>query len=167
MARRISLPSSVCFILNRLYSNGFEGYVVGGCVRDSLMGFEPHDWDICTSAKPDDVIRCFQNRRIIETGLKHGTVTVVVDDDQYEVTTFRIDGKYSDNRRPDSVQYVSDVKEDLARRDFTMNAIAYNNDEGLIDPFGAGVLPGLEHHIVDGLAFLAKPLCCLHQAPPY
>lgn len=133
---KITIPAGATEIIAVLKSNGFDAYVVGGCVRDSLLGKVPKDWDICTSAKPDDVIRCLHNRRIIETGLKHGTVTVVVDDDQYEVTTFRIDGKYSDNRRPDSVQYVSDVKEDLARRDFTMNAIAYNDDEGLIDPFG-------------------------------
>lgn len=133
---KITIPAGAAEIIAVLKSNGFDAYVVGGCVRDSLLGKAPKDWDICTSAKPDDVIRCFQNRRIIETGLKHGTVTVVVDDDQYEVTTFRIDGKYSDNRRPDSVQYVSDVTEDLARRDFTMNAMAYNDDEGLIDPFG-------------------------------
>lgn len=133
---KITIPAGAAEIISVLKSNGFDAYVVGGCVRDSLLGKTPKDWDICTSAKPDDVIRCLQNRRIIETGLKHGTVTVVVDNDQYEVTTFRIDGKYSDNRRPDSVQYVSDVAEDLARRDFTMNAIAYNDDDGLIDPFG-------------------------------
>ena len=106
---KITIPAGAAEIIDVLKSNGFDAYVVGGCVRDSLLGKVPKDWDICTSAKPDEVIRCFQNRRIIETGLKHGTVTVVVGDDQYEVTTFRIDGKYSDNRRPDSVQYVSDV----------------------------------------------------------
>lgn len=133
---KITIPAGAAEIIAVLKSNGFDAYVVGGCVRDSLLGKTPKDWDICTSAKPDDVIRCFQDRRVIETGLKHGTVTVVVDDDQYEVTTFRIDGKYSDNRRPDSVQYVSKVEVDLSRRDFTMNAIAYNEDEGIIDPFG-------------------------------
>lgn len=133
---KITIPAGAAEIIAVLKLNGFDAYVVGGCVRDSLLGKVPKDWDICTSAKPNDVIRCFQNRRIIETGLKHGTVTVVVDGDQYEVTTFRIDGKYSDNRHPDSVQYVSNVEEDLARRDFTMNAIAYSHDSGFIDPFG-------------------------------
>lgn len=133
---KITIPAGAAEIIAVLKSNGFDAYVVGGCVRDSLLGKAPKDWDICTSAKPDEVIHCFQSRRIIETGLKHGTVTVVVGDDQYEVTTFRIDGKYSDNRHPDSVQYVSNVEADLARRDFTMNAMAYNDDDGLIDPFG-------------------------------
>lgn len=133
---KITIPAGAAEIIAVLKSNGFDAYVVGGCVRDSLLGKAPKDWDICTSAKPDEVIHCFQNRRIIETGLKHGTVTVVVDDDQYEITTFRVDGKYSDNRHPDSVQYVSNVEADLARRDFTMNAMAYNDDDGLIDPFG-------------------------------
>lgn len=133
---KITIPAGAAEIIAVLKSNGFDAYVVGGCVRDSLLGKAPKDWDICTSAKPDEVIHCFQNRRIIETGLKHGTVTVVVDDDQYEITTFRVDGKYSNNRHPDSVQYVSNVEADLARRDFTMNAMAYNDDGGLIDPFG-------------------------------
>lgn len=133
---KITIPAGAAEIIAVLKSNGFDAYVVGGCVRDSLLSKAPKDWDICTSAKPDEVIRCFRNRRIIETGLKHGTVTVVVDDDQYEVTTFRVDGKYSDNRHPDSVQYVSNVEADLARRDFTINAMAYNDDDGLIDPFG-------------------------------
>jgi len=132
----IALPSGAARIVSKLLDNGFDAYVVGGCVRDSLLGNTPNDWDICTSAKPDDVERCFLGNRIIETGLKHGTVTVVMDDEQYEVTTFRVDGDYSDCRRPDSVEFVSDVREDLARRDFTMNAMAYNSRVGLVDPFG-------------------------------
>lgn len=143
---KITIPAGAAEIIDVLKSNGFDAYVVGGCVRDSLLGKVPKDWDICTSAKPDEVIRCFQNRRIIETGLKHGTVTVVVDDDQYEVTTFRIDGKYSDNRRPDSVQYVGDVIADLARRDFKMNAMAYNDEDGLVDPFGGAF--DIEHRTI-------------------
>ena len=110
--------------------------MVGGCVRDSLLGLTPKDWDICTAATPQEVESCFAGHRIIETGLKHGTVTVVLDDGQYEVTTFRTDGVYSDNRRPDSVEFVKDIREDLARRDFTVNAMAYNPSLGLVDPFG-------------------------------
>lgn len=133
---KITIPAGAAEIIAVLKESGFNAYVVGGCVRDSILGKEPKDWDICTSAKPDDVIRCFSNRQIVETGLHHGTVTVMIDDEQYEVTTFRVDGEYSDNRHPDSVQYVSDVRVDLARRDFKMNSMAYNDDEGLIDPFG-------------------------------
>lgn len=133
---KITIPPGAAEIIAVLKSNSFDAYIVGGCVRDSLLGRVPKDWDICTSAKPYEIIQCFQNRRIIETGLKHGTVAVVIDDNQYEVTTFRVDGKYSDNRHPDSVQYVSSLETDLARRDFTINAMAYNDDAGLIDPFG-------------------------------
>lgn len=133
---KITIPPGAAEIIAVLKSNSFDAYIVGGCVRDSLLGRVPKDWDICTSAKPYEIIQCFPNRRIIETGLKHGTVAVVIDDNQYEVTTFRVDGKYSDNRHPDSVQYVSSVETDLARRDFTINAMAYNDDAGLIDPFG-------------------------------
>lgn len=133
---KITIPPGAAEIIAVLKSNSFDAYIVGGCVRDSLLGRTPKDWDICTSAKPYEIIQCFQNRRIIETGLKHGTVAVVIDDNQYEVTTFRVDGKYSDNRHPDSVQYVSSLETDLARRDFTINAMAYNDDAGLIDPFG-------------------------------
>lgn len=133
---KITIPPGAAEIIAVLKSNSFDAYIVGGCVRDSLLGRVPKDWDICTSAKPYEIIQCFQNRRIIETGLKHGTVAVVIDDNQYEITTFRVDGKYSDNRHPDSVQYVSSVETDLARRDFTINAMAYNDDAGLIDPFG-------------------------------
>lgn len=133
---KITIPPGAAEIIAVLKSNSFDAYIVGGCVRDSLLGRVPKDWDICTSAKPYEIIQCFPNRRIIETGLKHGTVAVVIDDNQYEITTFRVDGKYSDNRHPDSVQYVSSVETDLARRDFTINAMAYNDDAGLIDPFG-------------------------------
>ena len=133
--KRLPIPSGASSILNVLHSNGFDAYVVGGCVRDSLLGIEPKDWDICTSATPEQILECFSDRRIIKTGLKHGTVTVVMGDNQYEVTTFRVDGKYSDNRHPDSVEFVKDIRWDLARRDFTINAIAYNSD-GFVDPFG-------------------------------
>ena len=132
----ISIPFGANEIINTLHGAGFEAYIVGGCVRDSLLGIQPSDWDICTSAKPSEVIQCFPDNRIIETGLKHGTVTIVMFDMRYEVTTFRLDGKYSDHRRPDSVQFVTNLEKDLSRRDFTMNAMAYNYERGLIDPFG-------------------------------
>lgn len=132
----IKIPLGASTILDTLGKQGFEAYVVGGCVRDSLLWLTPKDWDICTAATPQEVESCFDGYRIIETGLKHGTVTVVMDDGQYEVTTFRTDGVYSDNRRPDSVEFVKDIREDLARRDFTVNAMAYNPSLGLVDPFG-------------------------------
>ena len=109
--------------------------MVGGCVRDSILGRTPHDWDICTSATPNEMLEIFKDRKVIETGLQHGTITVVVNGESYEVTTYRIDGIYSDNRRPDSVTFTDKLVEDLRRRDFTINAMAYNDDEGLIDPF--------------------------------
>ena len=132
----VKIPLGASTILDTLAKQGFEAYVVGGCVRDSLLGLIPKDWDICTAATPQEVESCFDGYRIIETGLKHGTVTVVTTDGQYEVTTFRTDGEYSDNRRPDSVEFIKDIQEDLARRDFTMNAMAYSPSLGLIDPFG-------------------------------
>lgn len=133
---RIIVPDTAKDIISTLESSGFEAYVVGGCVRDSIMGIDPHDWDICTSATPPQIIECFRTKRIIETGLKHGTVTIINDGDQYEVTTFRIDGEYSDNRHPDHVIFTTSIEEDLSRRDFSMNAMAYNDRIGLVDPFG-------------------------------
>lgn len=133
---RIVVPDTAKDIISTLESSGFEAYVVGGCVRDSIMGINPHDWDICTSATPPQIIECFRTKRIIETGLKHGTVTIINDGDQYEVTTFRIDGEYSDNRHPDHVIFTTNIEEDLSRRDFSMNAMAYNDRIGLVDPFG-------------------------------
>lgn len=136
----IELPEGVSEIIDVLSDNGFEAYVVGGCVRDSLLGLTPKDWDICTAATPQEVELCFHDYRIIETGLKHGTVTIVMSDGKYEVTTFRTDGVYSDNRRPDTVSFVKDIYKDLSRRDFTINAMAYNHTTGVIDLFG-----GQEH----------------------
>ena len=133
---RIVVSDTAKDIISTLESSGFEAYVVGGCVRDSIMGINPHDWDICTSATPPQIIECFRTKRIIETGLKHGTVTIINDGDQYEVTTFRIDGEYSDNRHPDHVIFTTSIEEDLSRRDFSMNAMAYNDRIGLVDPFG-------------------------------
>ena len=136
MRFRIKIPDNANTIINTLQNNGYSAYVVGGCVRDSLMGRIPHDWDICTSATPEQMLEIFKDFRVIETGLKHGTVTIVIDGEQYECTTYRIDGKYSDNRRPDNVTFTNNLVEDLKRRDFTINAMAYNDIEGLIDPFG-------------------------------
>lgn len=132
----LRLPSNVKYILNKLNVCGYEAYVVGGCVRDSIIGLIPHDWDICTSALPEQIIKVFNDHKIIPTGLKHGTVTVVIDNEQYEITTYRIDGKYKDNRHPSEVTFTSSLKEDLKRRDFTVNAMAYNPSIGLIDFFG-------------------------------
>ena len=132
----LRLPNNAKYILNKLNKYGYEAYVVGGCVRDSIIGLVPHDWDICTSALPEQTVEIFSDYKIIPTGLKHGTVTIVVDDEQYEVTTYRIDGKYKDNRHPLEVTFTSSLKEDLRRRDFTINAMAYNPSVGLIDYFG-------------------------------
>lgn len=143
---RIQLPRGAETIISALERAGYEAYVVGGCVRDSLLGEEPHDWDICTSAIPSEIMECFSGKRIINTGMKHGTVTVLMNDGGYEVTTFRIDGDYSDSRHPDSVVFTSSLRKDLARRDFTMNAMAYNNHFGLIDPFGGE--EALRHNVI-------------------
>ena len=131
----IEIPSNVNLILNELYHNEYEGYIVGGCVRDSLLGRTPNDWDICTNAKPDELLNIFKNYKTIPTGLKHGTITIIVNGEHYEVTTYRIDGDYSDGRRPDKVKFTDDIIKDLSRRDFTINAMAYNAHKGLVDPF--------------------------------
>ena len=123
-------------LLIQLNQAGYEAYVVGGCVRDMLMGVTPHDYDITTSATPDEVKFVFSGFRVIETGLKHGTLTVLVDGEPFEITTYRLESTYSDNRHPDGVVFTRSLTEDLARRDFTVNAIAYNPKEGIVDPFG-------------------------------
>lgn len=134
---KINIPAGAAEILARLQGNGEKAYVVGGCVRDSLLGKAPHDWDICTSALPDEAKKALAGYKIVDTGLKHGTVTVVTEaGEPYEVTTFRVDGQYTDGRRPDSVSFVKSIEEDLARRDFTINAMAWNETAGLVDPFG-------------------------------
>ena len=137
-AETISFPldPGAAALLTRLHAAGHAAYAVGGCVRDSLLGQTPHDWDLCTSATPEQVLELFGEAHCIPTGLQHGTVTVKQGGELYEVTTFRTEGAYSDGRHPDHVAFVPDVKEDLARRDFTINAMAYNAEEGLIDPFG-------------------------------
>ena len=131
----IFVPADVQQIIDRLEASGHSAYIVGGCVRDAIMGRIPHDYDICTSALPDEVLAIFSDRKVIETGLKHGTVTVQGDEDYYEVTTYRVDGEYTEGRHPDEVKFVDDVVEDLSRRDFTINAMAYNAHTGLMDPF--------------------------------
>ena len=132
----IRLPGTVADLIARLNEAGYSAYAVGGCVRDSLLGLTPHDWDLCTSALPEDMLRVFRGEHIAETGLKHGTLTVIRDHIPYEITTFRTDGAYTDHRHPDSVAFVSDVAEDLARRDFTINAMAWAPGTGLTDLFG-------------------------------
>lgn len=131
---RLKLPEQVSGIIDRLEAAGYEAYAVGGCVRDAVLAREPSDWDITTSARPEAVKRIF--RRTVDTGLKHGTVTVLTEDGQYEVTTFRIDGVYLDGRHPEEVIFTPDLKEDLLRRDFTINAMAYSPRTGLVDPYG-------------------------------
>ncbi|HHX55424.1 MAG TPA: CCA tRNA nucleotidyltransferase [Clostridiales bacterium] len=128
---KIKLPDGVNDIINVLIKHGYEAYAVGGCVRDSILNIHPEDWDITTSAKPEDVKEVF--RRTVDTGIKHGTVTVLYKEDSYEVTTYRIDGEYEDNRHPKSVEFTSNLANDLRRRDFTINAMAYNKQEGLVD----------------------------------
>ena len=132
------IPPGVRGILQTLAAAGHEAYLVGGCVRDLLRGGRPHDWDICTSARPGQTEACFAGRRVIETGLKHGTITVLEEGGPCEITTYRTEGPYSDSRRPDYVEFVSSLEADLARRDFTMNAIAMGLDGSLRDPFGGG-----------------------------
>lgn len=131
--RRIGMPSEARKIIDALYSAGYEAYIVGGCVRDELLGREPEDYDITTSAPPEEIKRLFE--KTVDTGIEHGTVTVIENGKPYEVTTFRMDGEYKDNRHPVSISYTGNVKEDLARRDFTVNALAYNDKEGIIDAF--------------------------------
>ncbi len=131
---QIRLPENVNHIIEALEEAGFEAYAVGGCVRDSLLGREPDDWDITTSAKPEEIKSLFE--RTVDTGIEHGTVTVLIGKEGYEVTTYRIDGDYSDARHPDSVTFTSDLTEDLKRRDFTINAMAYSEKSGLVDAFG-------------------------------
>jgi len=132
---KINLPEKVNILISQLESCGHEAFAVGGCVRDSILGRMPNDWDLCTSATPEEMKECF-TCKIIETGLQHGTLTVLLDGDAFEITTYRIDGEYSDGRHPDQVVFTRSLKADLARRDFTINAMAYSDAAGLVDPFG-------------------------------
>lgn len=131
----VEVPAPVNYIIQELEKCGHEAYMVGGCVRDSVLGRKPHDYDICTSATPDEILKAFPDEEIIPTGLQHGTVAILINKEPFEVTTYRIDGDYSDNRRPDNVTFTKNLVEDLRRRDFTINAMAYNPKTGLIDPF--------------------------------
>ncbi len=132
----MQIPAAVQLIISRLQAAGYQAYAVGGCVRDTLRGVPPHDWDICSSALPNELHETLSGLHLIDTGLAHGTVTVRVDHQSYEVTTFRRDGVYTDHRRPDQVQFVAELREDLARRDFTMNAMAADGNGRIIDCFG-------------------------------
>lgn len=129
----INIPKNVQYIIDKFYKNNYEAYMVGGCVRDCILGLSPKDYDITTSAKPDITDSLFT--KTIPTGIEHGTITVVIESENFEVTTYRTEGNYLDNRRPESVSFVSNIKEDLSRRDFTINAFAYNDKDGLIDYF--------------------------------
>lgn len=133
---KIRIPKQAEKAIETLEENGFDAYCVGGCVRDSIMGKEPADWDICTSCKPDRLKEIFCGYKLIETGLKHGTLTVIIDGMHIEITTFRKDSSYQDHRRPESVEFVQNLKQDLSRRDLTINSLAFNNGVGLIDCFG-------------------------------
>ena len=133
---KLTLDPGAAALLDALHAAGYAAYAVGGCVRDSLLGRTAHDWDLCTSALPQQVMELFGTEQCIPTGLQHGTVTIKYGGQLYETTTFRTEGSYTDGRHPDAVQFVPDVREDLARRDFTINAMAYNAAEGLVDPFG-------------------------------
>ena len=131
---KIQLPEKVNRIITTLQKHGFEAYAVGGCVRDSFLGRVPGDWDITTSAAPEETKSLFA--RTFDTGIEHGTITVLLNGEGFEVTTYRIDGKYEDNRHPSKVQFTRSLSEDLLRRDFTINAMAYNEEAGLVDIFG-------------------------------
>ena len=131
---KINIPSNVEWILNTLRAHGYEAFAVGGCVRDTMLGRTPGDWDITTSARPEQVKAVF--RHTVDTGLQHGTVTVLKDHTGYEVTTYRIDGEYEDGRHPKSVEFTAELREDLRRRDFTINAMAYSHETGVVDLFG-------------------------------
>ena len=144
MVKEIRVPADAEQIIEKLNEHGFEAYVVGGCVRDSLLGKEPEDWDITTSAKPEEVKAIFS--RTIDTGIQHGTVTVMLNRQGYEVTTYRVDGEYEDGRHPKSVDFTTSLLEDLKRRDFTINAMAYNGREGLVDAFGG--MEDLENRVI-------------------
>lgn len=135
---QLSLPEPVQRLIALLEQDGHEAYIVGGCVRDSLRGLAPADWDLCTSARPEETTGCLERAgiKVVPTGVAHGTVTAVLEGQPYEITTFRTEDAYSDHRRPDSVTFVKDLEQDLARRDFTVNAMAYRPCDGLADPFG-------------------------------
>ena len=133
---KVSFPESVRWAIKRLNDAGYEAWAVGGCVRDSALGKEPHDWDMTTSALPEETMAVFADYPVIETGIKHGTVTIVVDGEPLEITTYRVDGSYSDGRHPDGVSFTRSLEADMARRDFTINAMAAHPEKGIVDCFG-------------------------------
>lgn len=141
---KIELPKKVQMIIQNLQLHGYEAYAVGGCVRDSILARRPEDWDITTSAKPEEIKKLF--RRTVDTGIEHGTVTVLIGKDSFEVTTYRIDGVYEDSRHPKEVIFTNQLEEDLRRRDFTINAMAYNDEVRLVDVFGG--MKDLNHHLI-------------------
>lgn len=143
---KIQLPAAVSALLNRLIKAGFSAYAVGGCVRDSLLGKEPQDWDICTSARPEETQACFASERTLLTGAKYGTVTVIYENSPYEITTFRSEGGYFDQRHPDRVRFLTSLEEDLSRRDFTVNAMAADQDGWVTDCFGG--VEDLENRLI-------------------
>ena len=142
----IFMPKDVKFLIDKIYEHGYEGFIVGGCVRDSILNVLPNDYDITTNAKPDDIIKIFKDYKIIDTGIKHGTVSVVLNDNIYEITTYRIESEYENNRRPKSVEFTTNIEKDLERRDFTINAIAYNTKIGLVDKFNG--IEDIKHRII-------------------
>lgn len=163
---KIEIPKSVKLIINVLEENGFEAFAVGGCVRDTILGRNPQDWDITTSALPEQVKALFN--RTIDTGIQHGTVTVMIKRVGYEVTTYRVDGEYNDGRHPDSVEFTSNLIEDLKRRDFTINAMAYNPTVGLIDAFDG--IGDIERKLIKCVSrqpdLPCAPPCSAPDAPP-
>lgn len=152
---RFSIPKNTQYVLDTLQSSGHEAYIVGGCVRDLLCGKEPHDFDITTSALPHEVSALFE--KTVDTGIKHGTVTVIIGNTPIEVTTFRTEGEYVGHRRPDSVAFVGEVNEDLSRRDFTVNAMCYNHNEGIVDLFGGKA--DIENRILRAVGDPHKRFC--------
>ena len=142
----IKVPNEAQYIIDTLEKNGYEAYVVGGCVRDAVLGKEPKDWDVCTLALPEQTIKCFEGQPIIETGLKHGTITIMINHQPFEITTYRIDSIYCDNKTSDRIGLVNSLKEDLSRRDFTINAMAYSPSRGLVDFFDG--IADIKDHII-------------------
>lgn len=143
---KIFIPKEVKFLIDTIYDNGYEAFIVGGCVRDSILNLTPNDYDITTNAKPKEIITIFKDYKIIETGIKHGTVSIILNNDIYEITTYRIEGEYENNRRPKNIEFTSNIEEDLRRRDFTINSMAYNEELGVVDKFNG--LKDLQERII-------------------
>ena len=154
-------PQQVLAAIRLLEARGFEAYAVGGCVRDGLLGLAPHDWDICTAALTEEMKAVFSGFRLVETGIAHGTLTVNLDGLPLEITTYRMDGPYSDHRRPDGVHFTSRLRDDLARRDFTVNAMAWHPERGLQDPFGGK--SDLENRMISGSNRKPPRLCVKNE----